>query len=193
MIGSLKGQIAYYNSSYALVEVGGVGYKVTLAKDVLSNITKIGQNVQIFTFTYVREDILDLYGFQTPDDLGLFEKLITVSGIGPKTAMGIFSIGSRTDILEAILKADVDFFEKVPRLGRKNAQKIIIELKNKVGSTKDLDLSETDREKNIELLQALKTFGFTQKESIEAIKSIKDTDLTVSDKIKLALKYMGKQ
>lgn len=192
MIGSLKGNITYYNSTYALIEVNGVGYKVIITREVLSNIKNIGQNIKLFTFTYVREDFLGLYGFLSQEDLDLFEKLISVSGIGPKTAMGVFGVGTRTDIIAAIQSANVDFFSRVPRLGKKNSQKIIIELKGKLGGTKELDLSEEDREDHKELLDALKTFGFTKNEAIDALKEIKGKGTTIADKVKLALKYLGK-
>ncbi len=192
MIGSLKGNVAYYNSSYALVEVGGVGYKVTITKEVFGNLREVGQPLKLYTFTYVREDILDLYGFLTQDDLDLFEKLISVSGIGPKTAMGIFSVGSRKYIIDAILSANVDFFVGVPRLGRKNAQKIIIELKSKLGGTKELDLTDEEKEQSKEIVDALKSFGFTKEEAIEAIKGIKNQGKSVEDKVRSALRYLGK-
>lgn len=192
MIGSLNGNIAAYNDRNLLLEVGGVGYKVTISREILGKIKNIGQKIKLFTFTYVREDILDLYGFLTPDDLDLFEKLIGVSGIGPKTAMAIFSVGSKQNIIDAILNADVDFFEKVPRLGHKNAQKIIIELKSKLGGLKDLDLTEKEKEDNKEILNALKSFGFSTDEINEALKANKDEGKTVSEKIRLALRYLGK-
>lgn len=192
MIGSLNGIVSSYNNRNLLLEVGGVGYKVTISKDVLSKISNTGQKLKLFTFTYVREDVLELYGFLELDDLDLFEKLINVSGIGPKTAMGIFSIGSRDNIIDAILNANVDFFEKVPRLGHKNAQKIIIELKSKIGGGKELDLTDAERETNKSLINALKSFGFNKSESLDAIKGIKNEGVTLEEKVKLALKYLGK-
>ena len=118
--------------------------------------------------------------------------LLSVSGVGPKTAMSIFSKGQSKDIVTAIASADTDFFTAVPRLGRKNAQKIIIELKNKVGGSKDIDLKGLDDKESQEILSALKTFGFTTGEIKESLKSITDKNISTDKKIKLALQFLGK-
>src|SRR3989344_6054392 len=120
MIAWLKGIILLIDSPYIIVEVGGVGYKVLLSTKILSSL-KTNDKIQLFTYTHVREDALDLFGFLTFQDLKLFEKLIGVSGVGPKTAIGIFTLGSSTEITNAILNGDISFFEGVSRLGRKNA------------------------------------------------------------------------
>ena len=122
----------------------------------------------------------------------LFENLISVSGIGPKTAMNIFSVGTREEIVQAVITGDVDFFTGVPRLGKKNAQKIIIELKSKLGSIEDLDLSKIDSKENSEVIAALKTFGFSNKEALEALKNIKSEGKSTEEKIRMALKELGK-
>lgn len=191
MIGFLKGTIELQEDPYLFINVGGVGYKVTASKDLLAQGSKIGDAIKLFTYTHVREDILELYGFSTRENLKLFELLISVSGVGPKTALGVFSIGSAEQILNAIAKGDVSFFTAVPRLGKKNAQKIIIELKNKVGSTAELDLSEKEGKEHEEVLEVLKTLGFSRKEALSAVKSIKK-DGSTEEKIRLALKYLGK-
>ena len=129
MIGSLNGKIELLDRPFVIVDISGVGYRVLIADSIYTKLT-IGEKIKLFTFTYVREDALELFGFLTIEDLKIFENLITVSGIGPKTALNIFSFGGRKEIIEAIIKGDVDFFTSVPRLGTKNAQKIIIELKN---------------------------------------------------------------
>jgi Holliday junction DNA helicase RuvA len=191
MIGSLEGTIDFLNSPYAIVKVGGVGYKVLLPATLISRL-KINQKINLFTYTYVREDALELFGFESFENLKLFENLIGISGIGPKTAINIFSFGDKNEIVEAIIKADVDFFTAIPRLGKKNAQRIIIELKSKMGGLGDLDLTEEDRKAHGEIIEALVTFGFTSREAKEAIKAIKDQGKTTEEKIKLALKYLGK-
>lgn len=190
MIGFLRGEVIFREGSFIILDVKGVGYKVLAASDVLTKTVK-GAPLELFIYTHVREDNISLYGFLQALDLKLFENLIGVSGIGPKTAMNIFSIGNRSEIISAITKADVDFFTSVPRLGRKNAQKIIIELKNKFGSLGDLDLSE-DTEENSQIIAGLKSFGFSGKEAGDAVKAIKDKGKTIEEKIKLALKYLGK-
>lgn len=191
MIGSLKGKIDLLKRPYVLIDVNGVGYKVLVSDNVYKKLT-IDQVVKLYTFTYVREDALDLFGFSEVEDLDLFEDLISVSGIGPKTALNIFSFGERKDIIDAIIKGNVSFFTAVPRLGTKNAQKVIIELKNKMGNTSQLDLSGKDFEDNNDVIEALKNFGFSVAESQKALREIKDQGLSVDEKIKFALKSLGK-
>ena len=191
MIGSLAGIVEYLDNPYAIINVNGVGYKVLLPQTIFNKL-KLKQKTKLFTYTYVREDALDLFGFESIDNLKMFENLISVSGIGPKTAINIFSFGDKTTITKAIIKGDVDFFTNIPRLGKKNAQKIIIELRSKLGSDENLNLSEEDKKSEQEITQALKTFGFSLQEAKEAIKAIKNQGKTTEEKIRLALKYLGK-
>jgi Holliday junction DNA helicase RuvA len=191
MIGSIKGIIEYREDSSLIIDVNGVGYRVLVPENVLNQINGIGETIKLFIHTHVREDLIELYGFFQPQDLKLFQHLINVSGVGCKTALGIFSVGQRRDIIHAITKNDVDFFTAVPRLGKKNAQKIIIELKSKLGGGEDIDLSSTDKETD-EVTAALKTFGYTKEEVQHALHSIKSENLTTSEKIRQALRYLGK-
>lgn len=190
MIGFLQGIVAFRDDPYIFINVMGVGYKVFATRDVLSAFSKDTEAL-IFTFTYVREDTLELFGFLHLEDLKLFEQLISVSGIGPKTAINVFSVGNRSEILQAIISGDVNFFTAVPRLGKKNAQKLIIELKSKFAKGKDLDLSVTDGTANEEAASALKSIGFSSSEIREALKNA-GQDGAVEEKIKRALKYLGK-
>jgi holliday junction DNA helicase RuvA len=190
MIGHLNGEVFFKEGNTLIVDVKGVGYKVLAASDVLAK-ANIGSPLELFIYTHVREDNISLFGFLEASDLKLFENLIGVSGIGPKTAMNIFSVGSRAQIVSAIVSADTSFFKSVPRLGQKNAQKIIIELKNKFGGN-ELDLSGDDLMGNEDVVTALKGFGFTTKEIQEAIGKVKKDGQKITETIKLALKYLGK-
>lgn len=195
MIGFLRGEVFFKEGNSIILDVKGVGYKVLAASDVLAKATK-GNLLELFIYTHVREDNISLFGFLEALDLKLFENLIGVSGIGPKTAMNIFSVGNRAEITNAVVQGNVDFFTSVPRLGRKNAQKIIIELKNKFGGSGDLDLSGEDMLGSEEVVVALKGFGFTSKEIHDAIRAVKKNPSAgsgqVAETIKLALKYLGK-
>ena len=191
MIGSLKGFIIHREDPSFIIDVNGVGYRVFLPLHVASSISGLSTQIMVYTHTHVRDDLLELYGFTDPLDLKLFTLLIGVSGIGCKTALGIFSIGSRQEIIQAIRDGDVSFFTGVPRLGKKNAQKLIIELKNKLGGQGDIDLSGGTPEYN-EVTAALKVFGFTEKEAQTALKELQGKGETVEEKVRLALKYLGK-
>ncbi len=188
MIALLRGTIALRDSQTIIIDVSGVGYKVSVPTTVLLQ-APTGKEITLYIHTHVREDLLELYGFLSQSDLKLFELLLSVSGIGPKTALGVFSLGSSSDILSAITTSNVSFFSGVPRLGKKNAQKIIIELKNKVGSTADLDLTGDSLQD--EVLEALTAFGFSGKEAVQALKGI-DENLKTEEKVRLALKQLGK-
>ena len=192
MIGSLKGIVEILDRPYVIIDVNGVGYRVLTPDGLFAKLSP-NEKIHLFTFTYVREDALELFGFSEAADLKLFESLITVSGVGPKTALNIFSIGTKDQITEAIVKGDVSFFTSVPRLGLKNAQKIIIELKSKMGSlNQDFDLSGKDQIENNEVIAALKNFGFSTQEAQKALREIKTQGLRTEDKIRLALKNLSK-
>ncbi len=190
MIGLLRGTIIHRFDPNIIIDVNGVGYKVFASHGVLSQSTTPEQIITIYTYTHVREDTLELFGFLTHPDLLLFEQLLSVSGIGPKTAIAVFSIGDRDAILNAISSGNITFFTTVPRLGTKNAQKIIIELKGKVDLT-----SSVMNNSNSELIVALQSFGFSMKEIQHALSSIEQSAQMPQDmpsQIKLVLKYLGK-
>lgn len=190
MISYIEGTIKFKQLHSLILLTNGVGYKVFVPPHIIAD-TAINQEKSLFIYTYVKEDALDLYGFPTMDDLALFELFLTISGIGPKTAVSVFTNKSER-IKEAIVKGDVEFFMTVPRLGRKNAQKIIIELRPKLGNMGMLNLAEESGETK-EIIDALKTFGFNPTEAKDATKSVQDIEGTTSEKIRHALKYLGKK
>lgn len=196
MIAYLSGTIFTKGVNYIIIMTSsGVGYKVQVPADILSS-SSTDQKCNLFIHTHVKEDVLDLYGFSTSEELAMFELFLGVSGIGPKTALAIFSNGKLNKIKEAIVKGDVSFFTNVPRLGTKNSQKIIIELRSRLGSLGELDLAAESGETK-EIIEALKSFGFNLNEAKEALKSINEGSLPAqagtSDKIRQALKYLGKK
>jgi Holliday junction DNA helicase RuvA len=143
----------------------------------------------LYIHTHVTENNISLYGFGDQNELELFELLLTVSGIGPKSALGIINFGVEK-IKQAIVQAEVNFFTQIPRLGTKNAQKIIIELKNKLGSSIDLDLTQDENQK--EMITVLSGMGFSRQEAILAIKQIPGDIATLEEKIRYALKNLSK-
>ncbi len=191
MIGALIGIADTPITNPILLMVGGVGYRVAVGEHVRKDIHP-NKPVTLYTHTHVREDALDLYGFLTKNDLALFELLLSVSGIGPKTALAIVDRGE-IGVRSAIATADVSFFTTVPRLGRKNAQKIIIELKTKLGSIQDLDLASSDQGETKDLLEALESMGFAKNEALEAIKHIKNVNVSMEEKLRQALKLLSKR
>ncbi len=190
MIGKLTGTIDSNSRNPLILDVHDVGYVIHIPLEYFKKL-EIGKKHTFFIHSHIREDAFDLYGFMTTSELALFELLITVSGVGPKTALLVMDHGA--DAIEtAVRKSDVDFFTSIPRLGTKNAQKIIIELKSKLGSSKMLDLSDITNETK-EAMDALASMGFEKTEIREAFKKLDEKDATLEQKIKKALKYLGKR
>lgn len=189
MIGRLTGTIDSNTSNPLIIDVHGVGYLVRVPERFLASI-KISKSHILFIHPHIREDAFDLYGFAKQEELNLFELLLTVSGVGPKTALGVIDRGTES-VEEAVRKSDVDFFTTIPRLGTKNAQKIIIELKSKLGSSKALDLAGESGETK-QVIEALASMGFERHEIREAIKKFDAKDKTVEQKVRHALKLLGK-
>jgi Holliday junction DNA helicase RuvA len=191
MIGMLTGTVSLKIPPYLILNVHDVGYKVLVSNTLLQQ-ALLDDKLTLYTYTHVREDALELYGFPSPDDLRLFEYLISVSGVGCKSALGIFSVGNRSEIIQAIVTGNAGFFTSVPRLGKKNAQKIIIELKNKLGGGEEFVLMGEEASQVTEAIEALKSFGYSQNEAQNAIHAIAKDGATTEDLVKFALKSLGK-
>ncbi|OIN89309.1 Holliday junction branch migration protein RuvA [Candidatus Beckwithbacteria bacterium CG22_combo_CG10-13_8_21_14_all_01_47_9] len=183
MIARLTGKPERLTSDSIILDVNGVGYKVSIGGN-----TAMIEPLTLFIHTHVREDSLDLYGFLTKEELQLFKLVINISGIGPRTGMLLLNQGVEA-VMAAIAKADVDFFTSIPRLGKKNAQKIIIELKPKLGDMTALDLTG-DTSETKDAINALVNLGFQPKEARAAFRQAEGGDLDT--KIKAALKNLGK-
>lgn len=191
MIGSLDGTIDYLGLDYLVINVHGVGYKVFAPIGVLEKNSKIGEQVKLFTYTHVREDVLSLFGFLTLEDLKIFELLITVSGVGPKTALSVLSAGGAGEIKTAISAADTGFFESVSGLGKKNSAKIIIELKGKIGSFEGELLDKNLLEGNSDVVSGLLSLGYSRGEIRGVLRELK-SGLTAEEKMVQALRIMGR-
>lgn len=190
MIGSLKGFTQVFNTNAVLLTVGGVGYKVFVNAKLLEFVVKEEEEIFLYIHTNVKEDALDLYGFRTREELALFELLIEVSGIGPKTALVILD-RTEEEIKQAIISSDVDFFTNIPRIGKKNAQRIIIDLKSKLGSLTELDLSGKTGGQTQEVIEALAAMGFRRFEVVEVLSQLPKELVTTEDKVREALKRLG--
>lgn len=190
MISFLTGTVHHKTPESLTFLVAGVGYLVTIPPASLSKIPT-NEELELHIHTHVREDALDLYGFTRVEELVLFKQLISVSGIGPKTALLVIDRGVDA-VKQAIIKADEGFFTLVPRLGKKNAQKIIIELKSKLGSVTELDLAGSDNV-TTEVVEALLGMGYTRAEALTAVRKLPPNTLTVEDQIRAILRQMNKK
>lgn len=193
MIGKLKGKVVNIHQDNLFLDVHDVGYRIHVPLKTLAGTASLGNSLELFIHTYVREDALSLYGFETSEELFLFEKLLSISGIGARSALSIISAGSVEDISRAVIDADVDFFESISGIGKKSAQRIIVDLKTSFSDQKEIDLAEKHLPAFRETFQALKQIGFSKDESREALKSVKNAKKLSSEALlKEALKLLGK-
>ena len=193
MINSLEGKITLKSEKYAIIEAGGTGFRVNLSEKTLSKIPQIGQSVKLFTYLSVKETGWDLFGFLTFDELEMLELLITISGIGPKTAANILSFASVDDLQEAIVLGDETILSRVSGIGKKVAQKIVIELRSKV---KKLAKGTGDKFKvadEIEIIDALVVLGYKVYEARDALKQVPETIKGIENRVREALKRLGKR
>ncbi|MCK9378520.1 MAG: Holliday junction branch migration protein RuvA [Candidatus Moranbacteria bacterium] len=189
MIAKLRGKVEYLRGNYAVIDVNGIGYKVFVTDYVFGKLASM-KEVNLFIHTHIREDEMSLYGFLVLDELEMFELLISISGIGPKAAKGILSIADPRTIRTAILNNDSSILTKVSGVGKKTAERVILELKNKVVDMPDADKKEVVADGDT--LEALVAMGYSISEAREALKLIPSDISDVGDRIKFALRNIGR-
>lgn len=190
MIGYLSGKIIEKDDSTAVILVGGVGYSVQLPVPVLGK-TKIDDVISLFTYTYVREDVLALYGFPQKEELDFFKLLLSVSGIGPKVALAVISSYPVEKIKNSIAKGDPNLLSGVSGVGKKTAEKAVVELKGKIGY-KDTGSGASSGSENEDVYDALISLGFQRQEIAESLARLPDSVSGSEAKIKEILKTIGK-
>ena len=188
MISYIKGTVIYIDLKYLVLEVNGIGYKIYTTTEHLS--TSIGAELSFWIHMVVREDAQDLYGFPTREALNFFELLITISGIGPKSALGILNAASVETIQSAIQSGDTSHLTKVSGIGKKNAEKIVLELKDKVDNIVDSN-NTTNLSSDSDAIEALKMLGYNAEESRSALKKINRDIIDTGEKVKAALKVLN--
>lgn len=190
MIALLEGRVQYMRDAYIVLMVQGVGYKIFVSPYTTGNISG-GGVVLLHTYTYVREDTLALYGFLTSEELDMFELLISVSGIGPKAGLSILSLSDPNTIKAAILNHDASILTRVSGVGKKTAERVILDLENKVGTL--TEISRTGVTLETDVLDALTAMGYSVAESREALKSVPVEITDVAEKVTFALKQLGRK
>lgn len=196
MISYIKGELAGVGSDNIVVENNGIGFQIFIPGSVIPYLPQVGSEIKIHTYFLVKEDAMSLYGFISKDDLNVFKLLITVNGIGPKGALAILSAISPDDLRFAVLAGDAKAISKAPGIGIKTAQKLIIELKDKL-SIEDvfereddiIPAAKNDDNRN-EAIQALVALGYSQSDAFKSVNKVSGENLTVEDILKLALKNM---
>jgi len=190
MIGRLTGVLAERNPPQVLVDCNGVGYEVDVPMSTFYNLPQAGERVSLLTHFIVREDAQVLFGFGTAQERATFRQLIKIAGVGPRTALGLLSGMSVGELAQAITTQQAGRLVKIPGIGKKTAERLLLELKGKLGA--DIGLpAEAANDAQADILQALLALGYSDKEAAAALKAL-PKDVAVSDGIKLALKALAK-
>lgn len=193
MLSTISGPIELKTEKYLVVDTGGVGYKIFASPRTLDKLPQMGETCKLHTHLYVREDAMELYGFLTLAELNFFELLLTISGVGPRVALNILSIASPKELALAIMKEDAAFLTRVAGVGRKIAEKVILELRDKIGKldfgvkTGDEQLIDSDA------LDALTALGYSLKDGRDALRRVPPEISGIGNRVKEALRILGRK
>lgn len=194
MIGYLRGEVAGIYEDRVIIETGGIGYNIFMNGSSLSLIGGLGSNVKIYTYLSVREDAMNLYGFITKDDLDFFKLLISVNGVGPKAALAVLSVMNTDQLRFAILASDSKAIAKAPGIGNKTAERIILDLKDKINLERVIEAELTEGSVNAdnelsavrnEAAEALVALGYSSSYSYRAVR---EADITAEDDVEAVIK-----
>ena len=205
MLAYVKGELVQKQIGYVVIDVGGLGYKIFMSEPSIDEIGNIGDTVKVHTYYRVSEDDISLFGFNTQEELRMFELLISVSGIGAKTAIAMLACIEPSQFAIAVISNDIDTLKKIPGVGPKSAQRIVLELKDKMKKEQQIaeltnaSLEQKSKVKKIivadskvqEATDALQVLGYTKKDVEKALEQIDTAELTVEDIIKQALRELS--
>lgn len=200
MFAYIKGKLEEKSSNYVVIDVGGIGYKIFMSNISINEIGEVGKNIKVHTYYYVREDNISLYGFLTKEELRMFELLLSVSGIGAKSAIAMLSNITPSSFALAVISNDIAKLKKVPGIGAKTAQRIVLELQDKLKAEQELTKGddsqievEVDNSETVqEATAALQILGYNKKEIDKMFEKIDKTDLSVEDLIKKGLSLLAR-
>ncbi|MDO8564667.1 MAG: Holliday junction branch migration protein RuvA [bacterium] len=187
MISHLSGTVTQKGIRFAVLDVQGVGFRVYVTDDVLQKLKK-GSQAFLLTHHAVREDTEELFGFLEEDDLTLFELLLNVPGIGPKTALNILNVATADTLRRSISSNETAYLTKISGIGKKTAEKIVLELKGRL----EKGGGESGLKEEVEALEALKSLGYSHSEAREALKEVSKGAISTGERVKEALKLLGK-
>ncbi len=187
MIGFLEGKILDKRGSQVTILVNGVGYRVFVPISLIDTLREESL-VKVFTYLSVRENALDLYGFSSVSDRSIFELLLTVSGIGPKTALGVLNTASPAQIEKAVVEQNAGFLTKIGGVSKKISEKIVLELKGKMFVTSK---ENTGSSEDVDVIEALVSLGYSQKQARDAVRDLPENIKTTSEKVKFSLKNVS--
>ena len=192
MISSLHGRLESIGASWAVIDVNGVGFQVFMPTSTLSTLGAIGEKVNLRTQLVLREDSVALYGFSTAEELELFQIVTSVSGIGPKLGLAILSSMSVERVSMAVASSDTDLLKTIPGIGKKMAERLVLELKDKIGAGLLAAGGIQLAPENGEVIAALTSLGYSVAEAGRAVATLSTSDkLSLEEKVRLALQYLG--
>lgn len=198
MFAYIKGTLEIKGNDYVVIDVNGVGYKIFAPLSTIERLGEIGSTVKVHTHYYVREDNISLYGFNTNEELRMFELLLQVSGIGAKSAIAMLSEISPSSFALAVISDDISQLVKIPGIGKKTAARIVLELKDKlkteeaITKTEEVKLSITNEEETSEAIAALQVLGYTKREIEKALENVDTKNLQLEEIIKQGLKNLAR-
>ena len=198
MFAYIKGSLEQKASNFVVIDVQGVGYRIFMPSNSIENLGEVGEIVKVYTYYYVREDNISLYGFSSNEELRMFELLLSVSGVGAKSAIAMLSEISPSKFALSVISDDVANLTKIPGVGKKTAARIILELKDKlkteqaIEKDEDISIKSNDNGKLEEAIAALQVLGYTKREIEKALEKADIQNLELEEIIKLGLKYLGR-
>ena len=192
MISFLEGTVLMAGEKFLIVGVNGIGYKVFAGADALHTMPARGNPIKLWTHDHVREDARELYGFLHFAELELFEMLISISGIGPKGALGILGIAPVDTLKKAIAAGDTSYMTRVSGIGKKIAEKVVLELKDKMAG-RGMTVEAPELKAEAEVLDALEALGYSQREARDALAEVPATLTRLEDRVQHALRRMGEK
>lgn len=202
MLAYIKGQLEMKFKNYIVIDVGGLGYKVFMGENVIENIGDIGDTIKVYTYYKVREDDISIYGFKTQEELKTFELLLSVSGVGAKSALVMLSCIEPSEFAIAVISNNIKLLTQVPGIGSKSAQRIILELKDKLKAEQleqDIEKSQISKAKSIQInenvqeaISGLMVLGFSKKDIEKAFEHLDTSSLSIEDLIKKGLVLLTK-
>lgn len=197
MISYIKGKLEAKNLDNVIIEIGGIGYKIFMSATSMDRLGKVGTEVKVHTYMRVREDDISLYGFCTNEELKMFEQLLGVSGVGAKVALSILANISPSSFALAIITGDLNTLKSLPGIGAKSAQRMILELKDKMKTQEAIETefiptkTAIKNDKAKDAIEALQVLGYARRDIDLAISKINTNELSVEEIIKQGLKYLG--
>ena len=191
MIASLRGQVRAIKDDSLVIDVGGVGYQVQVVNSVLDDVTRVGQTVELYTHMSVRENDVSLYGFRSLEEQDLFVLLLGVRGVGPRTALATLSTFSPEELRSAIVRGDASVLTRIPGIGRKTAQRFMLELKDSIGMPPETWAARSLGEADADVISALTSLGYSLTEAQSALAAVPEDAREVDERVMAALRFLG--